>query len=75
MPGEIYLEMFPVDKALRVTAIDPVTGLEVIFVAPKNTMRSKIEAIAQSKLQARIERERAKTKSQPPPRRERGKLV
>jgi hypothetical protein len=34
MTGEIYLEIYPVDKALRVTAIDPVTGLEVVFAAP-----------------------------------------
>lgn len=57
MTGEIYLEIMPVDKALRVTAIDPVTGLEVVFAAPSYTARERINELARRKLQARIKRE------------------
>lgn len=76
MSGEIYLEIVPVDKALRVTAIDPVTGLEVVFAAPSYTARERINELARRKLQARIARERpeaaaSKTDAAPG----RGKLV
>ena len=57
--GEIYLEIVPVDKALRVTAVDPQTGLEVVFTAPSNASRSRIDRVASAKLKARIERERS----------------
>ncbi len=79
MTGEIYLEIMPVDKALRVTAIDPVTGLEVVFAAPSYTARERINELARRKLQARIEREQgadASTSASKPTRRsQRGKLV
>ncbi len=61
MTGEIYLEIIPVDKALRVTAIDPVTGLEVVFAAPSYTARERINELARRKLQARIARERSES--------------
>lgn len=77
--GEIYLEIVPVDKALRITAVDPQTGLEVVFAAPANASRSRIDRVASAKLKARIERERqamlgagAAAGTQKP---ERGKLV
>ncbi|WP_375569633.1 serine hydroxymethyltransferase [Ahrensia marina] len=63
MTGEIYLEIIPVDKALRVTAIDPVTGLEVVFAAPSYTARERINELARRKLQARIARERPESKA------------
>ncbi|MBO6674533.1 MAG: hypothetical protein JJ908_03705 [Rhizobiales bacterium] len=79
MTGEIYLEIMPVDKALRVTAIDPVTGLEVVFAAPSYTARDRINELARRKLEARIARERgasgSTSTSQPNQRAQRGKLV
>lgn len=74
--GEIYLEMRLVGKAQRVTAIDPETGLEVIFTAPTTTPRVEIETLARNKLAARIARERAKAApAARPVRPERGRLV
>lgn len=74
--GEIYLEMRQVGKAQRITAIDPDTGLEVIFTAPTNTPRKEIETLARNKLTARIARERAKSAPVARPvRAERGRLV
>lgn len=74
--GEIYLEMRQVGKAQRITAIDPDTGLEVIFTAPMKTPRIEIETLARNKLLARIARERAKVApAAQPVRAERGRLV
>jgi hypothetical protein len=79
MTGEIYLEIMPVDKALRVTAIDPVTGVEVVFAAPSYTARERINELARRKLDARIARERgaggSASTSKPTQRTPRGKLV
>lgn len=76
MAGEIYLEIIPVDKALRVTAVDSATGVEVVFTAPGNASRSRIDRVAAAKLKARIERERQATSPQiTHTHRERGKLV
>lgn len=58
MTGEIYLEIMPVDKALRVTAVDSETGVEVVFAAPSYTARERIDTLARRKLEARIARER-----------------
>lgn len=77
MRGEIYLEIVPVDKALRVTAVDADSGLEVVFVAPNYTARDRLDELATNKLKARIEREKAAqaeaAAANAPP--ERGKLV
>lgn len=75
--GEIYLEIVPVDKALRITAVDPDTGVEVVFAAPSYTARERINELAVAKLKARIARERADlaATSQASMRPERGKLV
>ena len=79
MTGEFYLEIIPVDKALRVTAVDPVSGLEVVFAAPSYTARERINELARRKLQARIDRARSEADLSVPAkssaRRERGKLV
>ncbi len=73
--GEFYLEIVPVDKALRVTAVDSDTGLEVVFAAPQHTARERIDALAVAKLKARIAREEQAAKSAVPSVKERGKLV
>ena len=76
--GEIYLEILPVDKALRITAVDAETGVEVVFTAPTNASRARIDRVAAAKLRARIAREQGgepgdvPVQSQEP---ERGKLV
>lgn len=76
--GEIFLEIVPVDKALRITAVDPTTGVEVVFTAPSNASRARIDRVATAKLKARIEREQGRTTPsavRAAPSRERGKLV
>jgi len=55
--GEIYLEFQSLGASQKVSAIDPVTGIEVAVTGPANTPRDKITQIAVQKLQRRLERE------------------
>jgi hypothetical protein len=47
---EVLLEMVRVGKSLRVTAIDPITGTEVILIAAANATRNHVKRIAARKL-------------------------
>ena len=47
---EVLIEVRRVGKSLRVNAIDPTTGTEVIMVAPVNTSRAHIKKNAARKL-------------------------
>lgn len=74
--GEIYLEVRQIGKAQRVTAVDSGTGVEVVFTAPINSLRSEIETIARNKLGARIKRELEETAQRSKPaEHQRGRLV
>ncbi len=53
--NEIYLEFTQIGNQMRVAAIDVNSGIEVIFITPKNTPRSQIEKLALAKLNRRIE--------------------
>lgn len=46
----IYLEIVGVGKAMRVAAVDAVTGEEVVFQVPEKTSRVEIERLAIAKL-------------------------
>ncbi len=47
---EILIEMRRVGKSIRVTAIDPITRIEVIMVTPADTTRAEIKRHARNKL-------------------------
>ncbi len=47
---EVLIEMRRVGKAIRVIAIDPVSGTEVTMVAPHNANISDIKRVAARKL-------------------------
>ncbi|MDA1089405.1 MAG: hypothetical protein O3A85_03715 [Proteobacteria bacterium] len=47
---EVLIEMRRVGKSLRVTAIDPITQIEVVMVAPASATRAEIKRNARSKL-------------------------
>jgi hypothetical protein len=47
---EVLFEWRRVGKSLRVTAIDPITGTEVVMVAPAKTTRKEIKRNAARKL-------------------------
>lgn len=54
---EIYVEMIPAGKALRVAAVDAETGLEMIFQVPANTPRPDIDRLARAKIMWKLGRE------------------
>ncbi len=49
-PGAIYFEFIPIGNAMKVCAIDPVTGTEVAIVGPVGAARHDLERLAVAKL-------------------------
>ena len=54
---EVYFEMVKVGNAVKITAIDSVTAIEVSVMGPANAAQSDLERVALRKLKARLERE------------------
>ena len=54
---EVYFEFVVVGNAVKVTAIDSVTAIEVSVMGPANAAKSDLERLALRKLQARLKRE------------------
>ncbi|MEM1288498.1 MAG: serine hydroxymethyltransferase [Pseudomonadota bacterium] len=52
--GEVYLEIVPLETGLRVTAVDAETGAEVVFAAPANCSRDRINELALAKIARRL---------------------
>lgn len=52
--GEVLFEFIRVGGQLRVSAIDPTTGTEVVIVAPLTAPRSQVQQIALAKLRRKI---------------------
>lgn len=48
--GEVLLEMKPIGRQMKVTALDPVSLTEVSFIAPSNAVRTDVKRLAISKL-------------------------
>lgn len=55
-PGEIYLEFKPVGQAMKVTAVDAATGVEVVVMGPVSASRTDLQKIAVRKLKAQIDK-------------------
>jgi hypothetical protein len=51
MPKEIFVEFVQVGNTVKVTAIDPDTGLEASIVGPANAPRSTLAEAARRKLE------------------------
>jgi hypothetical protein len=57
-PGqEVFFEMTRVGGAVRVSAIDGATGIEVTVMAPASAAQSDLQQLALAKLKARLARE------------------
>jgi len=59
--GEIYIEFVPSGAYVKVSAIDPVTGLEGTIVGPANLPRRALENQAMRKLQWVLDKAREKS--------------
>jgi hypothetical protein len=54
---EVYFEFVKLGNAVKVTAIDSVTAIEVSVMGPANAAKSDLERLALRKLEARLRRE------------------
>ncbi len=52
--GEVLLEFIRVGTQMRVSAIDPKTGTEVVIIAPVNAPRSQMQKVAIAKLKRKL---------------------
>ena len=56
---EVYFEFTVVGNAVKVTAIDSVTGIEVSTMGPANAAQADLRQLALQKLKARLRRQEA----------------
>ncbi|WP_404404424.1 DUF6898 family protein [Pelagibacterium halotolerans] len=56
-PRETLFEFRQVGQQVRVAAIDPETGVEVIIVAPATATETQMKSIALAKLKRKLEQE------------------
>ena len=54
---EVYFEFIAIGNAVKVTAIDSLTGIEVSIMGPASAAQSDLEQLALQKLKARLKRE------------------
>ena len=54
---EVYFEFIPVGAQVRVSAIDPDTGTEVVIIAPSSASQLEMQRIASAKLMRKLERD------------------
>jgi hypothetical protein len=56
-PREVYFEFTAIGTAVKVTAIDSVTAVEVTVMGPVNASKADLQRLALQKLKARLARE------------------
>ncbi len=56
--GRVYFEFTPMGQQVRVAAIDPQTGTEVIIIAPASASQHDMQRIATAKLMRKLERDK-----------------
>ncbi len=58
-PGEhkVYFEFTAIGNAVKVTAIDSVTGIEVSAMGPASAAQADLQQLALQKLRLRLQRE------------------
>jgi hypothetical protein len=54
---EVYFEFITVGNAVKVTAIDSLTGIEISTMGPANAAQADLRQLALQKLRARLKRE------------------
>ena len=52
--GEVLYEFVQIGQQMRVVAIDPDTGVEVVVLAPIQATRLQMQAVAAAKLRKRL---------------------
>jgi len=54
---EVYFEFISVGQQVRVSAIDPETGVEAVIIAPASASQLNMQRIATAKLMRKLERD------------------
>ena len=54
---DVYFEFTAIGNAVKVTAIDSLTGIEVSAMGPASAAQADLQQLALQKLQARLKRE------------------
>lgn len=49
-PGNVLLEYIPIGRSVKVCAVDPVTGTEVVSIGPIDSGREQLARLAVQKL-------------------------
>jgi hypothetical protein len=57
---EVFFEFTAIGTTVRVTAIDSLTGTEVVVMGPANASRAALQQVAVQKLKVRLAREAGK---------------
>lgn len=52
--GEVYLEFYQVGNAVKVSAIDAATGVEVSIMGPKTASEAELRKVAVRKLNMKL---------------------
>lgn len=56
---EVYFEFVAIGNAVKVTAIDSLTGIEVSAVGPASAAQADLQQLALQKLKMRLKREQS----------------
>jgi len=55
--GEVYFEFHQIGRAMKVSAVDAASGIEVVIMGPASATQNDLQNIALRKLKVRMERE------------------
>jgi len=63
---EIYIEYKQVGQAMKVTAVDAETGLEVVIMGPASAAQTHLQKIAVQKLEMQLKKDSDQPEEEPP---------
>ena len=63
VPGEVYIEFKQVGQAMKVTAVDAATGLEVVIMRPVSAAQSHLQKVAVDKLKMQLKKAEAEAET------------
>ena len=63
---EIYIEYKQVGQAMKVTAVDAETGVEVVIMGPASAAQTHLQKVAVKKLQMQLKKNSEQPDEEPP---------
>ncbi len=65
VPGEVYIEFKQVGQAMKVTAVDAATGLEVVIMGPASAAQAHLQKVAIDKLKMQLKKAETEPETEP----------